>query len=545
MPTFHQFLKILGLSSVVFLTACGGESDSSDSGSDSSSGGGSSTESGGFASSDVSGKTFFAIASDKSVMTFDYDTSKMSGGPGYVTSGSYDYYSSSWTLDNGYLVLADDDTKYKLESSETDYLSVCESDADSTPSCSSSELTRWYTDKAKAKTYATSDSAGTAIDFSTITDSKLKSHLQGLEYDNLEQVKIIYANDMEIASMAGLNQFTNLRKIYMAGNALTDISPIQTLTSLDALRIPGQQDSNGDLNLSSYAPITSLTSLRQLELTQFGSTTPTKFELDTYISNHTNKSSIRYLILRGLELDQDDINAIDGMNSLQRLAIEETGATLNFDTLASSNSLSNVRRLELGFNEKDSENSTFTFNTFNTADDIDFSKLQRLSLSNTNLTDSDLLAIGNAIGNSANLKRLDIRYIHSSATDTDFGESFKVPNLEYLKLRVSGADYDLDVPTSGGAFTPSKLKQLYLEDGDINGFTTSHYTNLERLRARASIFSDFTDMAGLATSLNALTKLTQLRVKGAKVGSASGTAITCSALTNAGFSKTNVCNDTD
>lgn len=531
------FKSLAILSTALALTACLGESEEE-----------SSTLSVGtattFGSADVSGKRFYTLHPNGEVMTLIFSSSSMNGGPGYIdasdTLNSTDYLNSSWSISANELVMSGLNTSFKKLASETDFISVCEYTTGSTANCTDDYKTRWYTDKSKAKSYAaslTNATSGTAIDLSKITDTKLKKYFEESEYDFAEQAKILYAGDWSITSLAGVDQFSGLNKVWLYNNHISDISPFDNFTGMQYFDLTYQTNSTSgdDINLADYAPIYKMTSLARLALSEYGtSSTPTKFELDNYLSAHTDKSKIKRLRFYSLPLDQNDVNAISGINNLERLAIEEATSVTSLNTLASNNDLSGLNRLELGWNGGNTA-ATFDINTFLTNGKLNFNQLEYLSLANTTLSDANLLTLGEKIGTSSVLKRLNIMD-PDTATDYDFGGKLKVFNLERLQLRTKAAKADYDMAV-GSTLTASKIKRLYLENGDINNFTLSDFSSLERLRVSNSDLSD-TTVAAFATALKGLSNLKQLRIIGTKVA---GTAITCSDLSTAGY--TGTCTD--
>lgn len=535
-----KYLKSLAIMSVaISLTACQGESDESTTDNSTGSTGTSTT----FGSADVSGKRFYTLHPNGEVMTLIFSSSSLNGGPGYIDPSdklnSTDYLNSSWSISSNELVMSSLNTSFKKLASESDFMTVCEYTTGGTADCTDDYKTRWYTDKSKAKSYAanlTDATNGTAVDLTKITDTNLKKYFEESEYDFAEQAKILYAGEWSISSLTGVDQFTGLNKVWLYDNHISDITPFNGFTSMLYFDLGYQTDSTSgdDINISDYAPINGMTSLQRIRLSEYGTTTtPTKFELDTFLSNHTDKTKIKRLQFYSLPLDQNDVNAISGVNNLDRLSIEEADSVTSLDTIASNNDLSGLKRLELGWNAGNTA-ATFGINTFINDGKLSFSQLEYLSLANTTLSDADILKIGQEMGNNGNLKRLNLMDA-STATDYDFGTTFRMPNVERVKFRVSGADYDMNI--TNGVITESKIKQLYLESGDINGFTLSDYTNLERLRVSNSDLSD-TTVSEFATALKGLSSLKQLRIIGSKVA---GTVISCTDLSNAGY--TGTCTD--
>ncbi|MFD1383405.1 hypothetical protein ACFQ45_08500 [Rhodanobacter aciditrophus] len=532
MPFSHQFLKILGLSSVVFLTACGGDSDSdSDSSTDSGSSSGSNNSSlagtTSFSESLVLGKRFFITSpqsngvTDISTAVFASSGNTVNWGEGYIDSADgSDYFLEeySWSVDSGKMSV---DGTGSIKSSSDDYLVVCFYEDDNSSDCDGDDNNeRWYVDKDKANAYVTSSSTGgTSVNLNLITDSVLKAQFTALEFDYIEQVEEINRQDAGITSVAGLQQFTELEKLTLYENQISDISDLSALINLRWLLISDQVDSNGDdLNLESYDAIDSMTKLIKLELSEYDSDNrPEKFDLAAFINDTSaDKTNLEFLFFWGLPLTNTDVAAIDGLTSLRKLSISE-GVVTDFDQW--NTTWNNVTELRVSGNTAKATLSLAEL----VSGGIVWSNIEKLELSNTDIDGTDLVTILDGVsGSDGSLRFLDIQ--NTNITSYDAFDNYSLPKLERIKLKYGAgssnrATYDLggDLP-----FTKSKMTRLEIENGDISNFDVASYTSLERLDIRDSNITD-TTVADFKAALAGLSSLSRVDIGNAQIAGASFT----------------------
>lgn len=537
MPTSHQFLKILGLSSVIFLTACGGESDSdSDSSSDSGSSGGSNSSglagTTSFSESLLYGERFFIASPDDGGVT-GISTVLISGesassktvdwGQGYIDSADGTVYfleESAWTIESGELkVTGNDSGTGVIKSSADDYLVVCFYEEDNSSDCDGDDNNeRWYANKNKAKAYVTSSSTGgTAVELDDITDSVLNAQFSSLEFDYTEQVEEVIRNNAEIASVAGLEQFTQLKKLELFENKITNINTLSALVNLEYFHVADQFNDSGDLNLESYTAINSMPKLTSLSLSQYGNNaTPDKFDLANFINSvSSDKTELEHLEFWDLPLTNTDVAAITGLTNLEELAMAN-GAISDFDQW--NNSWSNLTQLQVSGN---TSGATLSLEEL-VSGGIVWSNIEKLRLAQTDINDADLNTILAAVsGESGSLRYLDIQDTNISSYDVF--DSYTLPHLERLWLKYGeGTSNRATYNLTNTPFTKSKMTRLEIENGDISNFDVASYTSLERLDIRESNITD-TTVADFKAALAGLSSLSRVDIRDAQIAGASFT----------------------
>ena len=77
--------------------------------------------------------------------------------------------------------------------------------------------------------------------------------------EEMATLERLYANEMDISDLTGLEFATNLKVLYINGNLMPDLSPLAGLTQLSGLRIAGNK-------ISDISPLTELKNLGALEI---------------------------------------------------------------------------------------------------------------------------------------------------------------------------------------------------------------------------------------------------------------------------------------
>ena len=537
----------IGLGSLVVLalTACGGGGSSEDSAA-------TITASPAKAStSTFANKTYFALDPKEtdlyyvSTLKFGDVNSKAQGGQGYLDGDDYisSYLDTDWSMDGETLILKDLSWQLSVVKQDGDTIELCGSNYPGTKltSCADNVREVWYTDKAKAKAFVTSKTQGTTkipdLSVSTVPDEKLRALLTNMELDYTQQLTRLYVPGQGIENLTGLGQFTDIERLRLTENKVTDISALSSLTKLKKLYIEDQKNSDEtkSVSITDFAPLAQLSALTHLWMGSYDAPAPAKkFDLSSFLSQLTTKAQMVELRMSNVGLITSDVGLISGMPNLESLRIEESPSVTDLSGLY-SNDWSKLKRLEVGYNGDGDTNVTFDLDSM-ISKGLTLSKLTNLKIADTTTTDANLTTIGQGVG--SNLINLDLRSI--SNTGYDMGSSFSVPNLQQFRLSRSGEVYDFAALSN--VLTPSTLTLLYLEKGTINDFAAnaSRYTRLATFRPRKSNVSGMTAQS-FTDALKSMTKLTSLDIRETTVG---GTAITCSQLVGLGLSASVSCSGT-
>ena len=495
----------------------------------------------GFEYADVINKRFYDVYREDIDTGFYYEINtflfadegeEAEFGHGYIDGDEDAEYlqdSVGWTITNGSLVFADYGIRYKLMESTDTYFKVCFSpDITVDATCDETSATYLFFDKANAKNFITTTSTtGTSVSLSDITDPTLNAYFTALEYDYIEQVYYINIDDFGVESIDGLEQFTLLDRIYATYNHITDITALSNLSSLRYIYLDNQTnaESGDDINLDSYSPVLTMPSLTRIILSEYGENAPdAPLDLSLMINGLTDKSTMQYIDLAGVELANADITAILDMPNLERLRIIDTEAVDDFTPLE-SNTWDNLERLELSWNNEvdinnaDSSSDELaalpTFNLDNMIDArLNLSQLTRLSLSQTTVSADDLTTIATGVG--SNLERLQLRKILTNDYSNLFN-NLNTPNLTQLRLGNyvnDGSFYDL--LNIENKLTPSKLERLYLNYGEIINFDIASFSGLEVHRLKGSNITD-TTLSEFNTAISQLNHLEETDIRGLTV----------------------------
>ena len=498
--------------------------------------------------SDFADTRFYALwtQSDDThkIMTFLFSSEgeDIDTGYGYIDEGEEAYFNdyTDWEITDGDLILTDWGVRLSLLERGSNYLKVCWSDdVETSATCTDDDADILYSDKDAAQTYvAENASALTEINLSSITDSVLNEYFTNTEYSYAENVYNVYIEGMSVESLAGMSQFTNLAKLYADDNHISDISPLSGLADMNYLYLENQTDADtgDDINLESYDPVLTMTSLTRLKLSEFGDDLPEQFDLAGFLDNHSDKSTMTRLQLYGVEVDGEDVDAITGMPNLERIVLEEIDG-INDLTGLESNNWTNLTQLNLGWNNQstidesdDPENNLVEFNLSNMiGTGLNLEQLTSVDLSLTTLSADDITTLASGVGD--NLESLQLRKLATGDYSGLF-DNLVAPNLTSLKLGDSltaAADYDMaDISNN---ITPSKLTTLYLngysQGASISNFAIADFTSLTKLRLRGSDITD-TTVAEFEAAINSLDSLTELDIT--KGFSIQGTEVYCSEL---------------
>ena len=461
---------------------------------------------------------------DINTMLFNSASEALEFGFGYIDiDDNYFRDSMPWVITDGALILEDYNIRYKLIESTSDYFKVCSSsDITTDATCDDASSSYLFFDKMKAKSFISNNStAGTPIELTQITDPNLNEYFTALEYDYIEQVYNVNIEDSNVESLAGMEQFISLEKLFAYTNHITDISPLTNFASLKYLLIPDQTDpvTGDDVNLDSYSPIYTLPSLTRLRLSGYKNHQPEEFlKLADIINGLDDKSKMTDLGLYDVEITNDDIDKIVGMPNLENLNISDTTMVDDLTALE-ANTWHKLERLELSWNNNSVIDTVQNnaqrvaalplFNLDNMiASGLNISQLSTLQLAQTTLDENDLFTIASNVGE--NLESLDLRGVNVSDYD-DLFDNLNTPNLKRLKLGIYDVIVNYNMQNINNNLIPSKLEILYLNTGNVSNFTISEFTNLQQLSLRYSNIVD-SSISAFNTAVTQLAELENLRI---------------------------------
>ncbi|WP_413693523.1 hypothetical protein [Psychromonas sp. KJ10-2] len=208
------------------------------------------------------------------------------------------------------------------------------------------------------------------------------------------------------------------------------------------------------------------------------------------------------------------------MPNLERLVISDSATVDDLSSL-SMNTWQHLEKLDLSWNNTTSNASSYEEQVaalveFNLDDMItaglNLSQLTQLGLSQTTLSDDDLLNIATNVG--SNLEVLRLRDINFSNYSNLF-DNLNTPNLIRLSIGTYITDQekkiDFDLSNIDDNLTPGKLERLYLENGNISHFSISEFSSLKRLRLNDSSISDMT-LTEFNSDIQQLTELEDLEI---------------------------------
>ncbi len=157
-----------------------------------------------------------------------------------------------------------------------------------------------------------------------------------------------------------LREMTNLKKLQLDGNQLTDLSPLTALTQLETLHLGG--DAGGNESLQNLSPLAGLTNLEELhlpasslsDLSPLASLTSLKRlalrEGEAHTSGVTDPSPLADLVqMQDLYLmisSLDSLDFLSNMSQLESLRIHVTGKS-SVQDLSPLSGLTSLKRLEL------------------------------------------------------------------------------------------------------------------------------------------------------------------------------------------------------
>jgi putative cell wall-binding protein len=198
---------------------------------------------------------------------------------------------------------------------------------------------------------------------------------------DVNKITELNAGSKGISSIAGIENLTNLRELYLYGNQIDDINPLRNLINLQTLYLISNK-------ISDITPLENLTNLQTL-----------------YLGNNqiTDISALQNLInLQDLTLYSNQINNIDPLNNLINLKILMLQDNIISD-ISPLKDLINLQDLELGDSY---EASPSNFNSGNQISDI--SPLSSLINLNTLCLDNNLIKDINPLKGLINLQYLGI-----------------------------------------------------------------------------------------------------------------------------------------
>ncbi|WP_307984605.1 leucine-rich repeat domain-containing protein [uncultured Lactococcus sp.] len=167
----------------------------------------------------------------------------------------------------------------------------------------------WMPDKALQKAVATS--LGVAID--QITKESILNlrtlvgkgfgivNLTGLEY--AKKLGVIWLRDNQISDVSPLQNLTSLQHLDLIRNQISDVSPLQNLTSLQSLYL-------NDNQISDVSSLQNLTSLQHLELSR---------NQISDVSSLQNLTSLQSLYLNNNQIS--DVSSLQNLKALQNLSL--------------------------------------------------------------------------------------------------------------------------------------------------------------------------------------------------------------------------------
>ncbi len=297
--------------------------------------------------------------------------------------------------------------------------------------------------------------------------------LTGVQFaTNLRRINISHNRVSDISPVAGLIE---LRELWLTDNLMSDISPVSGLTNLTHLGVSNNQ------NLTDISPVRNLTNLVRLDLveTQVSNISPVTnltnlVHLDFRHSLVSDISPVRRLInLVHLDFGDSlvsDLSPVAGLTNLKVLGCWENNIS-DFSPLAGLTNLVN----------------TDVSNNF--ASDLSplarLTNLERLGFTNNEVTDISPLA---GLINLKDIFTWGNRF-------TDISPLARLKALE--RVNICGADL-----SRRGSLAPltqlPNLTELYLAGNDLSDISTiGRLTGLNRLGLNDNRISDLSPLAGL------------------------------------------------
>ena len=329
-----------------------------------------------------------------------------------------------------------------------------------------------------------------------IADSLGKARGAPITRAEMATLTKLVARNKGIRSLTGLEHATNLQWLNLGGeryswgssgitlrfdnNAISDVSPLSSLTNLTSLNLSGN-------DISDFSPLSNLTNLTSLTL------------INTTISNLSPLSSLTsltYLSLGGDDLSNSDLSPLTSLTSLTSLELFVT----KISDVSKLSSLINLTRLNLSYNSI-TDISVLSGLTNLTSLDLWVNSITDISAL-SNLTNLTSLSLGNNITDISALSNLtNLTSLHLwDNSISDISALSNLTNLIYLSL-------NQNIITDISALSNlTNLTSLELYDNSISDISAlSNLTNLEWLWLSENSISDI-------SALSNLTNLTVLRL---------------------------------
>ena len=278
---------------------------------------------------------------------------------------------------------------------------------------------------------------------------------------DMETLNLLHAADRGISNLTGLEFATNLKRLFLEWNRITDISALGSLTNLTELWLNVN-------NITDISALGSLTNLTDLVLGRINTSD---------ISVLGGLTNLKRLWLGGNNLSDSNVSVLSGLTNLTSLSLSDTKIT----DVSVLRGLTNLTWLDLN-NTKITDVSVLGGLT----------NLRTLWLSVANITDISVLG---SLTNLTELWLLRNKIMDISALGG-------LTNLKELNL---GENRITDVSVLGGL---TNLTTLWLERNKIMDISAlGDLTNLTRLELQ---FNNITDVSALGR----LTNLTDLDLRG-------------------------------
>ena len=173
------------------------------------------------------------------------------------------------------------------------------------------------------------------------------------DFTKQETVRTLELGGRYIRSIEGLENFTNLEKLILSDNEITDISPLASLTTLRFLDLSGQEIADisplagltalvvldiSDNSIESVGSLSGLTDLETLDI----SNNPI-----TSLSGIESLASLGVLRASGLSLDGGDLSAAGGMSSLREAYLDSCGLDTIYGINTESLEILDIRNNEI------------------------------------------------------------------------------------------------------------------------------------------------------------------------------------------------------
>lgn len=314
---------------------------------------------------------------------------------------------------------------------------------------------------------------------------------------NLQALTYINACDQHITNLSGLEYATSLRSLYLPGNGISDLAPLQCLNTLVLLGLYHNRISD----LSPLAGLTSLTNLYAGDnlITDAGAVSNLTglLSLSLYGNTISDLAFVTTLNRLGaLALDRNNItdpSPLTNLTSLSSLALGGNVGLTNCTVLSSLTNLASLSLRESWLGDLDIVGG--------------LKRLTYLDLYNVPVSDLSPLT------NLASLSRLDLSWDSSVTNCAVLGGSTSLTNLYLRGIAITNASFlanlyrlrflNLDSTTMTNALLLGGLTNLSYLSMTGNGAITnisvlSNLTGLVNLELRANSISNVVFMSSLS-----------------------------------------------